>query len=143
MHKQTGDCVDSRFPIWPVTEQNVLDKSEELDFSRQFVVDVINKIKNKFLPQSLTHNDIALVNTIYDELGDLVFIDFDDMGQGSRVFDVAYPLIHSFIDEKTGEFNSQNAQSFYTSYLGIIPLTDEERDVFVWMVIIWGLIIWL
>ncbi|HSX14380.1 MAG TPA: phosphotransferase [Candidatus Saccharimonadales bacterium] len=79
------------------------------------------------LPTALIHTDIALVNSIQKEDGSIVLIDWDDIGIGTRILDVAFPLIQQFVSEDC-EYDETNAKAFYTAYRQTVRLTDRELN---------------
>lgn len=77
------------------------------------------------LPQAVIHTDIAPGNAIEKANGEIVLIDWDDVGMGPRLLDIAFPLVQQFVSEER-VFAQANAHAFYDAYLSRIPLTDEE-----------------
>lgn len=73
---------------------------------------------NKYT-QCLIHTDVSPKNAIISKSGNIIFIDLDDCGEGSKYIDLGYPLITQFIRfDKNGKlkFNIKNAQAFYAGY---------------------------
>ncbi len=79
------------------------------------------------LPTTLIHTDVAPVNAIEKSDGEIILIDWDDVGVGVRILDIAFPLIQQFISEEC-EFNVTIAKAFYNAYKAKIQLTDKELD---------------
>ncbi len=79
------------------------------------------------LPTTLIHTDVAPVNAIEKSDGEIILIDWDDVGVGVRILDIAFPLIQQFTSEDC-EFNTGIAKAFYNAYKAKIQLTDKELD---------------
>jgi Ser/Thr protein kinase RdoA (MazF antagonist) len=77
------------------------------------------------LPQAVIHTDIGPVNAIEKANGEMILIDWDDVGIGIRILDIAFPLVQQFVSEDR-EFAQENAHAFYGAYLSKIHLTDKE-----------------
>jgi Ser/Thr protein kinase RdoA (MazF antagonist) len=77
-------------------------------------------------PTSLIHTDIGLNNSIQRPNGQIVLIDWDDTGIGTRILDIGFPLICSFVTNDV--FDYKNAKAYYAAYFENIELTQQERD---------------
>ncbi len=83
--------------------------------------------------QCFVHTDIGPHNAILRENGEVVFIDMDDAGIGSRYLDLGYPFIMQFVDfnHDTEEmhYRFDLAQSFMRGYYGEEKIPREEYDL--------------
>ena len=80
------------------------------------------------LPQAVIHTDLSFGNVIERADGELVMIDFDDIGIGARVIDLAYPLILSFVTSDC-VYREDNARAFFSAYRSEIELSDHEVEL--------------
>jgi Ser/Thr protein kinase RdoA (MazF antagonist) len=80
------------------------------------------------LPQAVIHTDLSFGNVIERADGELVMIDFDDIGIGARVIDLAYPLILSFVTSDC-VYREDNARAFFSAYRSQIELSDHEVEL--------------
>ena len=78
------------------------------------------------LPSSLIHTDIGLHNSIQKTDGEIVLVDWDDAGIGTRILDIGFPLICGFV--KDNAFDIENARAYYRGYLKNADLTQQEKD---------------
>lgn len=93
------------------------------------------------LKQSFIHTDICPLNALKSSNGEIIFIDFDDAGNGCIFIDLGYPLITQFIqyeNRKAGQtppdinkiyFNFKMAKSFYDGYFSVNPMTDNDKKL--------------
>ena len=85
------------------------------------------------LDQCFVHTDIGPHNAMLRTNGDVVFIDLDDSGIGSRYLDLGWPFIMQFVDfnheteEMTYRFDL--AKSFLRGYYGENGISREEYDL--------------
>ena len=85
------------------------------------------------LDQCFVHTDVGPHNAMLRTNGDVVFIDLDDSGSGSRYLDIGWPFIMQFVDfnheteEMTYRFDL--AVSFLRGYYGGENLSREEYDL--------------
>lgn len=79
------------------------------------------------LPRCLIHTDIGAHNSIKQPNGDIVLVDWDDAGIGTRILDIGFPLICDFISSKDLKFDEERARAYYISYSEMIELTDLEK----------------
>lgn len=77
-------------------------------------------------PKSIIHTDIGINNSLQMDNGDMVLIDWDDAGVGTRILDTGFPLICGFVNEDI-IFEMENARAFYTAYFECIELTPDEK----------------
>ncbi len=85
------------------------------------------------LDQCFVHTDIGPHNTILGENGEVMFIDLDDAGIGSRYLDLGWPFIMQFVDfnHDTEEmhYRFDLAQSFLRGYYAEEKISREEYDL--------------
>ena len=88
------------------------------------------------LDQCFVHTDIGPHNAMLRTSGEVVFIDLDDTGIGSRYLDLGWPFIMQFVDfnheteEMTYRFDL--AKSFLQGYYGGENISREEYDLLFW-----------
>ncbi|MBQ8638878.1 MAG: aminoglycoside phosphotransferase family protein [Lachnospiraceae bacterium] len=87
----------------------------------------------EMLDQCFVHTDIGPHNTMLRQDGEVVFIDLDDAGIGSRYLDLGWPFIMQFVDfnHNTEEMNYRFdlAQSFLRGYFGEGKISRKEYDL--------------
>lgn len=87
----------------------------------------------EMLDQCFVHTDIGPHNTMLRQDGEVVFIDLDDAGIGSRYLDVGWPFIMQFVDfnHETEEMNYRFdlAQNFLRGYFGEGKISRKEYDL--------------
>ena len=85
------------------------------------------------LDQCFVHTDIGPHNTMLDKDGNVVFIDLDDAGSGSRYLDLGWPFIMQFVDfnHETEEmrYRFDLACSFLKGYYGTDEISQDEYDL--------------
>ena len=85
------------------------------------------------LDQCFVHTDIGPHNTILKQDGEVIFIDLDDAGIGSRYLDLGWPFIMQFVDfnHDTEEMNYRFdlAKCFLEGYYGGKAIPREEYDL--------------
>lgn len=85
------------------------------------------------LDQCFVHTDIGPHNTMMKKNGDVVFIDLDDSGKGSRYLDLGWPFIMQFVDfdHDTGDmaYRFDLAKSFLEGYYDEEHISREEYDL--------------
>lgn len=85
------------------------------------------------LDQCFVHTDIGPHNTMLRKDGEVVFIDLDDSGIGSRYLDLGWAFIMQFVDfnHDTEEMNYRFdlALSFLRGYFGERKISREEYDL--------------
>lgn len=103
---------------------------------------VVNNLPdfNKF-EQCLIHTDIFPKNAIENDKGEVILIDLDDAGLGSKYVDLGYPLITQFVQfkdrlpdtlpQESNEvyFESELAKFFYDGYSSISPIRQDEKEL--------------
>ncbi len=103
------------------------------EFVKEFdeILDAIPDFEG--LDQCFVHTDIGPHNAMLRKNGEVVFIDLDDSGVGSRYLDLGWPFIMQFVDfnheteEMTYRFDL--AQSFLHGYYGDEGISREEYDL--------------
>ncbi|RJQ37605.1 hypothetical protein C4552_00380 [Candidatus Parcubacteria bacterium] len=80
------------------------------------------------LSQTLIHTDIGPHNSVQKQDGTIVLTDWDDVGIGTTILDLGFPLICHFVTEdlKTEE---ENARAFYASYFSHRSIPEREKDL--------------
>lgn len=88
------------------------------------------------LDQCFVHTDIGPHNAMLRTNGEVVFIDLDDTGIGSRYLDLGWPFIMQFVDfnHETEEmtYSFDLAKSFLQGYYGGENISREEYDLLFW-----------
>lgn len=139
LHKIKGynsdSCIDTDERM-----RNMLTRFDEYHFKAEYdaILRALPNFKN--LKQGFIHTDICPLNAMKRPNGEIVFIDFDDAGNGSVFIDIGYPLITQFIqfdnrvegkappDIEKITFHYEAAKAFYDGYFSITPLNDEEKE---------------
>jgi Ser/Thr protein kinase RdoA (MazF antagonist) len=82
------------------------------------------------LDQCFVHTDLGPYNAMIRQDGEVIFIDLDDTGIGSRYLDLGWPFIMQFVDFTTEEMNYRFdlAQSFLKGYFGEDEIPRNEYD---------------
>ena len=111
----------------PIIARNLPNIAKGLSFKEEYLRVVEALPSFEALPQTIIHTDIAPINAVEKANGDLILLDWDDVGVGIRVLDIAFPLIQQFVSED-GEFLEDNAHSFYAAYFSKISLIEDELD---------------
>jgi len=87
----------------------------------------------KKLDRCLIHTDLGPHNSVRNKQGEVMLIDLDDAGIGSRHLDLGWPFIMQFVDfnhdteEMTYRFDL--AESFLNGYYGTEKISREEYDL--------------
>jgi Ser/Thr protein kinase RdoA (MazF antagonist) len=110
-----------------IVPENLVSRAERLPFKADYLRVVQSLPSFDGLPEALIHTDIAPTNAIEMENGDLVLVDWDDVGVGIRVLDIAFPLIQQFVSED-GELLEDKANAFYAAYFRKVKPTGTELD---------------
>ncbi len=81
--------------------------------------------------QCLIHTDIGPHNAMKKYNGQLIFIDLDDAGIGSKYIDLGYPLICQFVRFHNSKlkFDELNAIAFYRGYQLNHLLNEDEIEL--------------
>lgn len=112
----------SRFYSW------FSDKAFKAEFDR--IVDGLPDFSCR--EQCFIHSDLGPHNAMRRESGEVVLIDLDDAGIGSRYLDLGWAFIMQFVDfnHQTGEmrYRFDLALAFLQGYYGESPLTREEYE---------------
>lgn len=127
LHSVEGYPYKTEFTPAAIIESNLYKIAYELPFKTEYlkVVDTLPEFKD--LPEVVIHTDIAPSNAVLKENGELVLLDWDDVGLGARVLDVSFPLIQQFVTEDC-ELQEDIAKAFYDSYKSRIKLTQREKQ---------------
>ena len=87
----------------------------------------------EILDQCFVHTDIGPHNTMLRQDGEVIFIDLDDTGIGSRYLDLGWPFIMQFVDlnHDTDDMNYRFdlALNFLRGYFGESIIPREEYDL--------------
>jgi Ser/Thr protein kinase RdoA (MazF antagonist) len=127
LHEVAGYPYAADFRPGPIIAKDLRTIAEGLSFGADYqeLVESLPSFDN--LPQALIHTDVGPHNSIERVDGELVLVDWDGVGVGTRVLDVAFPLIQQFISEDC-EYNAEWAKAFYGVYRANITMTTEELD---------------
>lgn len=99
--------------------------ADKFKFGKEYH-EILNNLPSfQNLPQTLIHTDVSLSNTIVNENGTFILIDWDEAGIGTTVLDAGHPLINQFISEDL-DVSENNIQAFYRSYFQINKLSNNE-----------------
>lgn len=77
-------------------------------------------------PQSIVHGDLYSSNALFQKDKLLAFIDWEEVGQGSRLLDFCTTLSELCWEE--GSFNKEVYLAFYEGYRKVICFTEEEKE---------------
>lgn len=125
LHRVEGYPHGTDFRIAAIVSKELPTIAAQLPF-REAYIDVLRSLPSfAGLPECLTHGEITPQHAIGKANGDIVLIDWDEVGVGLRVFDIGFPLISQFISE-VGEFFEDRARAFYGAYRQRIELTKAE-----------------
>lgn len=88
------------------------------------------------LPEVLIHTDLGVHNSIMDSKGELSFIDWDDAGIGSSVFDIGNVLGNNLItfpdlESLDHHFEKELAKSLMKGYQAVRQLSAKEKNLLV------------
>lgn len=79
------------------------------------------------------HSDIGPHNSMRRNTGELVFIDLDDAGVGSRYLDLGWPFIMQFVDlnhsTKEMHYRFDLAKAFLSGYYENDRISENEYDL--------------
>ena len=84
----------------------------------------LEKVIAPFIPQ-FTHNDMVFVNMMFDERGDISFIDWDGGAYGHPMWDLAEMLMWAEADEDV----TRDAVLYYHGELTPVALAQKLREV--------------
>lgn len=140
LHNIKGYTYDSNIDI-PKHINKMLARFRKYPFKNEY--DSIVKSLPDFtkLKQSFIHTDICPLNALKSSSGEIIFIDFDDAGNGCIFIDLGYPLITQFVqyeNRKAGQtppdikkiyFNFKMAKSFYDGYFSVNPMIDNDKKL--------------
>ena len=87
----------------------------------------------KTLDRCLVHTDLGPHNSVRNKQGEVMLIDLDDAGIGSRHLDLGWPFIMQFVDfnhdTEEMKYRFDLAESFLKGYYEGAELTREEYDL--------------
>ncbi len=125
LHKIKDYPYETAF-VFESERQNFPDIARQLPFGDEWLKIAQNLSDLSGLPKALIHTDIGLNNVMQRADGTLVVIDWDDVGVGTRILDLGFPLICHFVTEDL-VFEQEKAIAFYDSYTAEQRLTEEEK----------------
>lgn len=105
----------------------------EKEFKREFdgILDGLPDFGK--LDRCFIHSDIGPHNSLRTPEGDIILIDLDDAGIGSRYLDLGWPFIMQFVkhDRATGkmDYRMDLAEAFLTGYYGEDEITRQELEL--------------
>lgn len=105
----------------------------EKGFKREFdeILDSLPDFRK--LDRCFIHSDIGPHNSLRTKDGDIVLIDLDDAGVGSRYLDLGWPFIMQFVkhERTTGRmsYRTDLAEAFLYGYYGEEEITRQELDL--------------
>jgi Ser/Thr protein kinase RdoA (MazF antagonist) len=121
--------------------RNMLLRFAEYPFKQEYDSVVMNLPDFDKYEQCLIHTDIFPKNAIKNGKGEVILIDLDDAGLGSKYIDLGYPLITQFVQfkdrapdtlpQESNEvyFDSETAKFFYAGYSSISPIRPDEKEL--------------
>ncbi len=87
----------------------------------------------KTLDRCLIHTDLGPHNSVRNKQGEVMLIDLDDAGIGSRYLDLGWPFIMQFVDfnhdTEEMKYRFDLAESFLDGYYGTEEISREEYDL--------------
>lgn len=87
----------------------------------------------KTLDRCLIHTDLGPHNSVRNKQGEVMLIDLDDAGIGSRHLDLGWPFIMQFVDfnhdTEEMKYRFDLAESFLNGYYGEEEVSREEYDL--------------
>lgn len=105
----------------------MIKRAERFDIDPRYI-ELVNDLPDfSALPKCLIHTDIGAQNALKEASGQIVLIDWDDAGIGTRILDLGFPLICDFVS-KDLVFDADRARAFYSSYAKKVALTDAEKS---------------
>ncbi|MCR5503887.1 MAG: phosphotransferase, partial [Lachnospiraceae bacterium] len=122
-------------------EKSPMNQSKEKYYSwfrdREFVKEfdeILDELPDfEKLDQCFVHTDIGPHNAMIRTNGEVVFIDLDDAGIGSRYLDIGWPFIMQFVDfnhdTEEMKYRFDLAKSFLKGYYKDESISREEFDL--------------
>ena len=138
LHDITDYPYESLFTIQSELAQ-LEERAAELPFRKEFM-EVVKELPSfEGLSQSVIHTDLGLDNAIVQPDKTMILVDWDDVGVGTTILDLGFPLLFYFVDledfvtEKAGlvwptKLRSR-ATAFYNAYFSKRTLPDREKDL--------------
>lgn len=106
----------------------LVENAKRYSFGEEYLK-LVNSLPNfDIFSHSLIHTDIAPLNVMEKENGDIIILDWDDTGMGVTLFDLGFPLIQQFVWEDKNFFDKESAKAFYDNYFTVKKLPKEEKD---------------
>ncbi len=105
----------------------------EKEFKREFdgILDGLPDFRKR--DRCFIHSDMGPHNSLRTPEGDMILIDLDDAGIGSRYLDLGWPFIMQFVkhDRATGkmDYRMDLAEAFLAGYYGEDEITRQELDL--------------
>lgn len=126
LHSLPLSRVDSEF-TQAITVPDLIHHADQFDFKDEYI-GLLRSLKPlDDLPRSIIHTDIGIHNFI--KSGDnYTLIDWDDAGNGTRLLDIAFPLLCHFVNKDELKFETPLAKAFYSSYSQYINLSVNEKE---------------
>lgn len=95
---------------------------------------ILDSLPNfKVYKQCFIHTDIGPHNALLNNAGEVIFVDPDDAGMGSKYIDLGWPFIMQFVDfnKETHEthYRFDLAKAFLEGYYGEKTITADEIDM--------------
>ena len=126
LHNIAGYPYETEFDTKVIIKEHLPERVDKLSFKEEYLK-LVNSLPDfSGLPKALIHTDIGRLNAIEKRDGNLVLVDWDDVGAGPAVLDISFPLIQQFISEDCSFF-PENAQAFYRSYFSRRKMSKEEK----------------
>ena len=124
LHKLKGYKIRTKFT--PASQKPYFAEKEE-KFGERYSALVKSLPTFTGYPECLIHTDIGLHNSVQLKNGDIVLVDWDDAGVGTRILDIGFPLLSSFTSDSL-DYQINESQAYYSTYLSEIRLTKEEKQ---------------
>ena len=125
LHSLQGYTIPTDFTA-EVEIPTMLERAKKFNMNEQYTELVKALPDFGQFPKCLIHTDIGSHNSIQLPSEEIVLVDWDDAGIGTRILDLGFPLICDFVT-KDLKFEKDRAEAFYQAYCSIITLTDEEK----------------
>jgi Ser/Thr protein kinase RdoA (MazF antagonist) len=128
LHSIEGYPYVTEFDVDFIAKNHLKDRAEKVPAKDEFMALVRSLPSFNNLPKALIHTDSGPGNSIERTDGTIVLIDWDDIGMGPAILDIAFPLIQYFVTEDL-EFKEENARAFYGTYFEKRKMTQEEKEM--------------
>ena len=125
LHELKGYSIPTDFTT--VTETSrMISRARKFDMEPLYEQLVASLPDFDSLPTCLIHTDISAHNAIKESNSEIILVDWDDAGIGTRILDIGFPLICDFVSNDL-IFDEERAKAFYQSYCSIIELSETEK----------------